>query len=139
MAERIPTGRLVIPAEARSGKTALVERLLVGDASRKSRTCGVAGRRTAVWARVSRLALGCMSYGEPGLGTHPWSLPEEDRLTGLRSSSRAAAPRPSPQAVSPSAGTECSSTNATATWAARTRFRRWRSWSGRTGSAPATW
>ena len=27
--------------------------------------------------RVSRLVLGCMSYGEPGLGGHGWSLPEE--------------------------------------------------------------
>ncbi|MFG1674054.1 aldo/keto reductase [Micromonospora sp. NPDC049282] len=26
---------------------------------------------------VSRLCLGCMSYGEPGRGTHPWSLPED--------------------------------------------------------------
>jgi aryl-alcohol dehydrogenase-like predicted oxidoreductase len=30
--------------------------------------------------KVSRLALGCMSYGEPGLGTHPWSLPEEESI-----------------------------------------------------------
>ncbi|MBV6698883.1 aldo/keto reductase [Kitasatospora aureofaciens] len=30
--------------------------------------------------KVSRLALGCMSYGEPGQGTHPWSLPEEESL-----------------------------------------------------------
>ncbi|WMI58288.1 aldo/keto reductase [Streptomyces rochei] len=33
--------------------------------------------------KVSRLALGCMSYGEPGLGTHPWSLPEEESLPFL--------------------------------------------------------
>jgi aryl-alcohol dehydrogenase-like predicted oxidoreductase len=26
---------------------------------------------------VSRLCLGCMSYGDPGRGTHPWSLDEE--------------------------------------------------------------
>lgn len=26
---------------------------------------------------VSRLCLGCMSYGEPQRGTHPWTLPEE--------------------------------------------------------------
>ena len=26
---------------------------------------------------VSRICLGCMSYGEPDRGTHPWSLPEE--------------------------------------------------------------
>ncbi|SCG44890.1 aldo/keto reductase [Micromonospora inositola] len=26
---------------------------------------------------VSRLCLGCMSYGEPSRGAHPWSLPEE--------------------------------------------------------------
>jgi aryl-alcohol dehydrogenase-like predicted oxidoreductase len=26
---------------------------------------------------VSRLCLGCMSYGEPGRGNHPWSLDEE--------------------------------------------------------------
>ena len=30
--------------------------------------------------KVSRLALGCMSYGEPGLGAHPWSLPESESL-----------------------------------------------------------
>ncbi|MFG3042980.1 aldo/keto reductase [Streptomyces sp. NPDC048330] len=30
--------------------------------------------------KVSRLALGCMSYGEPGLGTHPWSLGEDESL-----------------------------------------------------------
>ncbi|GAQ69276.1 hypothetical protein T45_01000 [Streptomyces turgidiscabies] len=44
LAERIPTGRLVIPAEAGSGKTALVERLLAGDVPWKSRTCGVTAR-----------------------------------------------------------------------------------------------
>ncbi|MGC1210920.1 MAG: aldo/keto reductase [Micromonospora sp.] len=27
---------------------------------------------------VSRLCLGCMSYGEPARGTHPWTLPEEE-------------------------------------------------------------
>lgn len=27
---------------------------------------------------VSRLCLGCMSYGAPERGTHPWSLPEEE-------------------------------------------------------------
>ena len=26
---------------------------------------------------ISRICLGCMSYGEPGRGTHPWSLDEE--------------------------------------------------------------
>ena len=26
--------------------------------------------------QVSRLCLGCMTYGEPALGAHPWSLPE---------------------------------------------------------------
>jgi aryl-alcohol dehydrogenase-like predicted oxidoreductase len=26
---------------------------------------------------VSRLCLGCMSYGVPERGSHPWSLPEE--------------------------------------------------------------
>ena len=26
--------------------------------------------------KVSRLCLGCMSYGEPARGSHPWSLPE---------------------------------------------------------------
>ncbi|MFD4256489.1 aldo/keto reductase [Streptomyces sp. NPDC058534] len=33
--------------------------------------------------KVSRLALGCMSYGEPGLGTHPWSLSEAESLPFL--------------------------------------------------------
>ncbi|WP_155375655.1 aldo/keto reductase [Catellatospora vulcania] len=27
---------------------------------------------------VSRLSLGCMSYGEPGLGSHTWTLPEDE-------------------------------------------------------------
>ena len=27
--------------------------------------------------RVSPLALGCMSYGDPGRGAHPWTLPED--------------------------------------------------------------
>ena len=27
--------------------------------------------------RVSRICLGCMSYGVPERGSHPWSLPEE--------------------------------------------------------------
>ena len=26
---------------------------------------------------VSRICLGCMSYGEPGRGDHPWTLDEE--------------------------------------------------------------
>jgi aryl-alcohol dehydrogenase (NADP+) len=28
--------------------------------------------------KVSSLVLGCMTYGEPGRGTHPWSMPYED-------------------------------------------------------------
>src|SRR5262245_6651208 len=27
--------------------------------------------------KVSRLCLGCMTYGEPGRGAHPWTLPED--------------------------------------------------------------
>src|SRR4051812_26580555 len=27
--------------------------------------------------KVSRLCLGCMSYGDPARGTHAWSFPEE--------------------------------------------------------------
>jgi aryl-alcohol dehydrogenase-like predicted oxidoreductase len=34
--------------------------------------------------RVSRVALGCMSYGRPDRGTHPWSLPEEEALPFFR-------------------------------------------------------
>ena len=30
--------------------------------------------------KVSRIALGCMSYGRPDQGTHPWSLPEDESL-----------------------------------------------------------
>ena len=26
---------------------------------------------------VSRIALGCMTYGDPGRGNHPWTLDEE--------------------------------------------------------------
>jgi len=28
--------------------------------------------------KVSRICLGCMSYGEPGRGNHPWTLPEAE-------------------------------------------------------------
>ncbi|NES14778.1 MULTISPECIES: aldo/keto reductase [Micromonospora] len=33
---------------------------------------------------VSRLCLGCMSYGEPGRGPHPWSLPEQESRPFIR-------------------------------------------------------
>jgi aryl-alcohol dehydrogenase-like predicted oxidoreductase len=33
---------------------------------------------------VSRLCLGCMSYGEPDRGAHPWSLPEEESREFIR-------------------------------------------------------
>jgi aryl-alcohol dehydrogenase-like predicted oxidoreductase len=33
---------------------------------------------------VSRLCLGCMSYGDPNRGTHPWSLPEDQSRPILR-------------------------------------------------------
>jgi aryl-alcohol dehydrogenase-like predicted oxidoreductase len=38
--------------------------------------------RTGV--EVSRLCLGCMSYGEPGRGTHPWTLPETESRPFLK-------------------------------------------------------
>ncbi|MGA1437335.1 MAG: aldo/keto reductase, partial [Ilumatobacteraceae bacterium] len=31
---------------------------------------------------VSRICLGCMSYGQSDLGTHPWSLDSSSRLQG---------------------------------------------------------
>jgi aryl-alcohol dehydrogenase (NADP+) len=34
--------------------------------------------------QVSRICLGCMSYGEPGRGTHPWSLPEDEAAPFFR-------------------------------------------------------
>jgi len=34
--------------------------------------------------RVSAVVLGCMSYGEPGRGTHAWSLPEEQSRPFIR-------------------------------------------------------
>ena len=33
---------------------------------------------------VSRLCLGCMSYGEPGRGNHAWTLPEEESRPFIR-------------------------------------------------------
>jgi len=33
---------------------------------------------------VSRICLGCMSFGEPGRGNHPWSLGEEDSRAIIR-------------------------------------------------------
>lgn len=34
--------------------------------------------------KVSRLCLGCMTYGEPSRGSHPWTLPEEQSRPLLR-------------------------------------------------------
>src|SRR5579884_3913744 len=34
--------------------------------------------------QVSRICLGCMSYGEPGRGAHPWSLGREDAAPFFR-------------------------------------------------------
>jgi len=34
--------------------------------------------------QISRLALGCMTYGEPSRGNHEWTLPEEQSLPLLR-------------------------------------------------------
>src|SRR5689334_13550633 len=34
-------------------------------------------RLGATGLRVSRLCLGCMTYGVPERGSHPWTLPEE--------------------------------------------------------------
>ena len=34
--------------------------------------------------RVSELVVGCMSFGEPGRGTHPWSLPEDQSRSIIR-------------------------------------------------------
>src|SRR3712207_575658 len=33
---------------------------------------------------VSRICLGCMSYGEPGRGSHPWTLPEAESRPFIR-------------------------------------------------------
>jgi aryl-alcohol dehydrogenase-like predicted oxidoreductase len=33
---------------------------------------------------VSRIAVGCMSFGDPARGAHPWSLPEEDSRPLIR-------------------------------------------------------
>ena len=34
--------------------------------------------------KVSRLCLGCMTYGEPAQGAHPWTLPEEASRPQIR-------------------------------------------------------
>ena len=34
---------------------------------------------------VSRICLGCMTYGDPNRGTHPWTLPEEQARPLIRS------------------------------------------------------
>ncbi|MDQ3504644.1 MAG: aldo/keto reductase, partial [Actinomycetota bacterium] len=33
-------------------------------------------RLGATGLRVSRICLGCMSFGDPERGSHPWSMPE---------------------------------------------------------------
>ena len=38
----------------------------------------------ATGLQVSRVCLGCMSYGEPQRGTHPWTLPEDEARPFLR-------------------------------------------------------
>ena len=35
---------------------------------------------------VSRLCLGCMTYGVPGRGTHPWTLDVEESRRGVEQS-----------------------------------------------------
>ena len=35
-------------------------------------------------ATISAIGLGCLSIGDPGLGTHPWTLPEEDAKPLIR-------------------------------------------------------
>lgn len=35
--------------------------------------------------KVSRLCLGCMTYGEPGRGTHEWTLPEDEARPFIKS------------------------------------------------------
>jgi 1-deoxyxylulose-5-phosphate synthase len=42
------------------------------------------GKLGATGLEISRLCLGCMSFGEPGRGGHPWSLGEEDARPILR-------------------------------------------------------
>ena len=34
--------------------------------------------------QVSRICLGCMTYGEPSMGAHPWTLPEADSQPLIR-------------------------------------------------------
>src|SRR3954467_10241190 len=34
--------------------------------------------------KVSRICLGCMTYGVPDRGTHPWSLPEDQSRPYIR-------------------------------------------------------
>ncbi len=34
--------------------------------------------------QVSRISLGCMSYGEPARGNQPWSLPEDESIPFFR-------------------------------------------------------
>src|ERR1044072_7306366 len=40
--------------------------------------------------QVSRICLGCMTYGVPDRGTHPWSLPEEQSRPYIRQALEAA-------------------------------------------------
>ena len=41
-------------------------------------------RLGATGLSVSRVCLGCMSYGEPGRGNHPWTLPEDQSRPFIR-------------------------------------------------------
>jgi 1-deoxyxylulose-5-phosphate synthase len=41
-------------------------------------------RLGATGLRVSRLCLGCMTYGDPGRGSHPWTLPEAEARGFIR-------------------------------------------------------
>jgi aryl-alcohol dehydrogenase-like predicted oxidoreductase len=38
----------------------------------------------ATGLEVSKLVLGCMTFGEPERGTHPWTLPEEESRVIIR-------------------------------------------------------
>ena len=44
--------------------------------------------------QVSRLALGCMTYGDPARGSHPWTLPEDQSRPLIRQAVEAGARPP---------------------------------------------
>lgn len=71
--------------------------------------------------RVSRLCLGCMTFGEPDRGRHAWTLPEESSRPLIQHALKAASTSSIPPTATPTAAAKRSSAAPCATLPAAMR------------------